>query len=127
METTSRRSDGVLVREVANARSGDKGDTSNIIVIPYEEENYEWLCKHLTVEAILPVFGKVVRGAITRYEFRGIKSLNFVMQKALEGGVSRSLNLDPHGKSRANLMLGIRLDAERPPAGLRQPQGKSSR
>ena len=113
--------EGILLRQVAFARSGDKGDTSNIIVIPYDEGNYDWLRQHLTVEVVGAMLNKVVRGSIIRYEFRGIRALNFVMQQALEGGVSRSLNLDPHGKSRANLLLGLRLQAEAPPAGLRAP------
>lgn len=110
---------GVLVRDVAYARAGDKGNTSNVVVIVYDEGNYGWLLDNLTVEAVSEVFGKVVRGEITRYEMPGIKAVNFVMKRALEGGVSRSLNLDAHGKSRANLMLGLRLDAAPPPSGLR--------
>lgn len=110
---------GVQLRDVAYARAGDKGNTSNVVVIVYDDGNYEWLLENLTVEAVTEVFGKVVQGPITRYEMPGIKAVNFVMKRALEGGVSRSLNLDAHGKSRANLMLGLRLDAVPPPSGLR--------
>ena len=99
----------------------EKGDTSNIIVIPFDEANYPWLCEHLTVDVVKTFFGLVIKGEIKRYEFRGIRSLNFVTQRALAGGVSRSLNLDPHGKSRANLILGMRIQANPPPAGLKQP------
>jgi hypothetical protein len=112
----------ILLRTVAYSRSGDKGEVNNVVVIPYDEGNYDWLREHLTVDVVRDVFGKVVRGPITRYEFRGIRALNFVMEKALEGGVSRSLNIDAHGKSRANLMLGIRLDAPPPPCGIRTPE-----
>jgi hypothetical protein len=118
---TATEHDTVLVRTVAYARAGDKGDTNNVLVIPYDENNYEWLREHLTVDVVRATFGKVVRGPITRYEFLGIKALNFVMEQALEGGVSRSLNLDAHGKSRANLMLGLRLQAPPPPCGIRTP------
>lgn len=117
--STTSTETGVLVRDVAYARAGDKGNTSNVVVIVYDEGNYDWLLENLTVEAVAAVFGKVVRGEITRYEMPGIKAVNFVMKRALEGGVSRSLNLDAHGKSRANLMLGVRLDAAPPPSGLR--------
>jgi hypothetical protein len=111
----------ILLRTVAYTRAGDKGEVNNVVVIPYDEGNYEWLREHLTVEVVHGVFGKVVKGRITRYEFPGIRALNFVMEKALEGGVSRSLNLDAHGKSRANLMLGLRLEAPPPPCGVRTP------
>ncbi len=119
--TVDAAAEGILLRQVAYARSGDKGDTSNVIVIPYDERNYEWLRQHLTVEFVRTLFDKVVKGPIIRYEFRGICGLNFVMQRALEGGVSRSLNLDAHGKSRSNLILGMRIKADPPPAGLRLP------
>lgn len=124
--TDSAADTSVLVRSVAYARAGDKGDTNNVLVIPFDDGNYEWLRDHLTVEAVSDVFGKVVKGSITRYEFLGIRALNFVMERALEGGVSRSLNLDAHGKSRANLMLGLRLQAPAPPCGIRTPNKESS-
>ena len=118
---TNTETDTVLLRSVAYARAGDKGDTNNVLVIPYDEGNYDWLNEHLTVDVVREVFGKVVVGPITRYEFLGIRALNFVMERALEGGVSRSLNLDAHGKSRANLMLGLWLQAPMPPCGIRTP------
>ena len=114
---------GIVLRHYAYARSGDKGNISNVVVIPFDEANYDWLCRHLSADAVKAWFGTLVKGSIVRYELKGIRALNFVMQQALEGGVSRSLNLDTHGKSRGNYMLGIRLDAPLPPAPpkLRQP------
>jgi hypothetical protein len=100
----------VLLREVAYARSGDKGDISNVGVIPYNEEDYDWLKKELTVEKVAQLFGDLVKGDIRRYEFDGIKVLNFVLEKALSGGVARSLNLDAHGKSWGNLMLKLEIE-----------------
>ncbi|MEH7255424.1 hypothetical protein V7111_25265 [Neobacillus niacini] len=100
----------ILLREVAYSRSGDKGDTSNVGVIPYKDEDYEWLKREVTVEKVAELFGDLVKGEITRYEFDGIKALNFVMKEALSGGVSRSLNLDVHGKSWGNLMLKLEIE-----------------
>ena len=99
----------IILREIAYARSGDKGDISNIVVAAYDERDYEWLRGHLTVEVVSMHFDGEVKGRIARYDMPGTKMLNFVMESALHGGVSRSLNLDPHGKSRSSLMLGIRL------------------
>jgi hypothetical protein len=99
----------MLLREVAYCRAGDKGDTSNVLVVPHDETDYEWLKSVLTVECVSPVFAPLIRGEITRYEMPGIRALNFVMTHALHGGVSRSLCLDMHGKARASLMLGIGL------------------
>lgn len=101
----------ILLREVAYSRSGDKGDTSNIGVIPYRESDYAWLLEELTVERVRDMFGELVRGGVTRYELPGIKALNFVLEEALSGGVSRSLNLDAHGKSWGNLILRVVVNA----------------
>jgi hypothetical protein len=51
-----------------------------------------------------------VKGEIKRYELPGIKALNFVMYEALGGGVSRTLCLDLHGKSRGEIMGGIEIE-----------------
>jgi len=100
----------VLLREVAYSRSGDKGDVSNVGVIPYRESDYAWLRAELTVDRVSAVFGDLVKGRVTCYEMPGIRALNFVMEQALSGGVSRSLNLDAHGKSWGNLILRVAVD-----------------
>jgi hypothetical protein len=97
------------VRDVACCRAGDKGDVSNVLVVALNSECYKTLRETLTVERTREVFGPLVRGQIVRYEMPGIEALNFVMYEALAGGVSRSLAIDPHGKSRASLMAGISL------------------
>jgi len=101
----------VFLREVAFTRSGDKGDTSNIGVVPYRPADWEWLGRELTVERVRALFGALVKGAVTRYELPGIRAFNFVLERALDGGVSRSLNLDAHGKSWGNLLLRLEVEA----------------
>jgi alkylhydroperoxidase/carboxymuconolactone decarboxylase family protein YurZ len=99
------------LRDLAYCRAGDKGDVSNVVVIPRHEGQYEWLKEFLTVQRVTDHFGDLVKGSIDRYEMPGIKALNFVMRNALGGGVSRSLSVDPHGKARASLMLDIEVAA----------------
>ena len=84
--------------EVAHSRTGDKGDISNISVIAYDMKDYEFLKEAVTAEKVKSFFKDVVRGDVVRYELPEIGALNFVMDKALGGGVTRSLNLDAHGK-----------------------------
>ena len=93
------------VRELAHSRTGDKGNISNISVIAFDRENYEKLCRHLTPEAVKKHFNWVVQGDVVRYELPQIGALNFVMGKALGGGVTRSLALDPHGKCLSSYIL----------------------
>jgi hypothetical protein len=103
-----------IVRDIAHARAGDKGNISNVNVWAYDPADYEWLKRTLTAERIKQAFPQLIRGPVTRYELPHLCGLNFVMQDALEGGVNRSLNLDSHGKSWSYLVLGLTLDdAER--------------
>jgi hypothetical protein len=100
----------VMLREVALVRSGDKGNTSNIGVVPYDPALYDVVRAEVTVDRVRALFGPLVSGDITRYEFTGISSLNFVLQDALGGGVSRSIAMDTHGKAYASLMLSLEID-----------------
>lgn len=106
----------VTLRQVAFVRSGDKGDTLNMGVVPFKESDFDDLKRILTVELVRNTFGPVVHGDIVRYEFNGIKALNFVMQHALDGGVSRSITLDEHGKQKQSLMADIELPSWPRPA-----------
>lgn len=97
----------VPLRDVAFSRAGDKGDVVNVSVIPYDEGDYELLVEQLSAERVRQRFEGLVRGPVRRYEVPGIRALNFVLEGALGGGVSRSLALDAHGKSYASLVLTI--------------------
>ena len=105
-----RRNERSLVRDIAHARAGDKGNTSNVNVWVYDPADFALLKRNLTVERIKREFPRLMRGAVTRYEIEHLHGLNFVMRDALEGGVNASLNLDSHGKSWSYLILGLKLD-----------------
>jgi len=97
------------LRELAHARTGDKGDTSQISVIAYEPGDYAWLAEHVTAARVRAHFAGVARGEVVRYELPGLGALNFVLHQALAGGVTRSLALDPHGKCLASVLLELEL------------------
>jgi hypothetical protein len=67
------------LRELAHARSGDKGNVSNISVIAYEPGDYAFLAEHVTAERVKAHFADIVGGPVERYELPGIGALNFVM------------------------------------------------
>ena len=97
----------IALRELAHARSGDKGDTSNVGVIAYDPADYELLREQVTAERVKARYGELVLGEVTRYELPNIGALNFVLQRALASGVTTSLALDPHGKTRSSLVLNL--------------------
>jgi hypothetical protein len=100
-----------IVRDIAHARAGDKGNTSNVSVFAYDPADFELLKRTLTAARIKQAFPTLIRGAVQCYVIEHLQGLNFVMQDALEGGVNRSLNLDSHGKSWSYLILGLELEA----------------
>jgi len=99
----------MMLRELAHARAGDKGNISNVSVIAYDPANYPLLCELLTPERIKFHFADIVMGDVLRYELPQIGALNFVMHGALNGGVTKSLALDAHGKSFSSIMLEIEI------------------
>jgi hypothetical protein len=95
------------LRELAHSRTGDKGNTSNISVIAYDPAKYPLLAKYVTSERVKQHFAGIVEGDVVRYELPNIGALNFVMYKALGGGVTRTLALDIHGKSLSSAMMNL--------------------
>jgi hypothetical protein len=95
------------LRQLAHSRTGDKGNTSNISLVAYDARHYEHLCRHVTAARVKAQFAGVVHGDVLRYELPKIGALNFVLQRALGGGVTRSLALDAHGKSLGSALLDI--------------------
>jgi hypothetical protein len=95
----------ILLREIAHARSGDKGNHANVGVIAYTDAGYEFLGRYLTearlAEYLLPLRPRQVQ----RFSLSGIRAYNFVLQEILAGGASRSLRTDSQGKVLAAAVL----------------------
>lgn len=97
----------VRVYDLAHARAGDKGNTSNISVTAYSDAAWQVLRRELTPDVVLGHFRHLTPGPVRRYELPQLRALNFVIENALGGGVTRSLAIDPHGKSLSALLLTI--------------------
>ena len=94
---------------VAHARGGDKGDAANIGVIGRSAACYGWLRENLTAPLLAEWARGVAAGEVRRYEIPGLRALNFVLERALGGGGTRSLLLDPQGKTLAAGLLRRRV------------------
>lgn len=95
-----------LIR-LAWARSGDKGDTSNIGVIARRPEWLPLLRSEVTEASVAQYLQHLVRGPVTRYEVPGIHAFNFVCEQALGGGGMASLRNDPLGKGMGQILLSM--------------------
>ncbi|MFZ6046512.1 acyclic terpene utilization AtuA family protein [Pseudomonas sp. CR3202] len=93
---------------LAVARSGDKGNHSNIGVMARKPEYLPWIAEALTPEAVVDWMGHVLHpqiGRVARWYLPGSHSLNFLLENALGGGGVASLRIDPQGKAFAQQLL----------------------
>ncbi|WP_415871403.1 acyclic terpene utilization AtuA family protein [Acinetobacter pittii] len=96
--------------EIAHARSGDKGNYSNIGVIARKADYLPWIRAALTEEAVASYMQHVLdaeKGRVIRYELPGLNALNFMLENALGGGGVASLRIDPQGKAFAQQLLDM--------------------
>jgi len=90
---------------MAHARSGDKGDGSNVGVIAYDDRGFDILKAWLTPERVKAHFGEIVHGRVDRHLIPNLRGLNFILHDALGGGGSASLKTDAQGKTHGMAML----------------------
>jgi len=96
--------------EIAHARSGDKGNHSNIGVIARKADYLPWIRAALTEQAVASYMQHVLdaeKGCVIRYELPGLNALNFMLENALGGGGVASLRIDPQGKAFAQQLLDM--------------------
>ena len=98
--------------EIAHARSGDKGNTSNIGLIARQPEYYSILVKQVTAERVKEHFAGICLGKVERFELPNLNALNFLLYDALDGGGTLSLRADPQGKTLSTALLRMEIDVE---------------
>ena len=100
----------VFLKEVAYARSGDKGIHSNVGVCFKTKDIYNWAKSYLTESLIKNYYKSIVKGDVLRYELDNIYALNFILQDSLGGGGSETLQNDAQGKTYAQLLLMMKVN-----------------
>lgn len=106
------------LRDIAYARSGDKGSSANVAVFGRTHAAYVWLREHLTAAVVEEYFRPLGVGVVTRYDVPNLEALNFMLPSILAGGGSRSLRIDAQGKTLGMALLELPVDV---PAGLVNP------
>jgi hypothetical protein len=100
----------VKLKEFAFARSGDKGDGSNVGIFVTNERDYEVLKREVTVARVKKHFAAICFGEVTRYEAPNLLALNFLLRDSLGGGGSESLKTDAQGKTHGLALLEMEVD-----------------
>ena len=104
----------IRLLDIAHARSGDKGNTSNIGLIARKPGHYSVLVKLVTAERVKEHFAGVCLGKVERFELPNLSALNFLLHDALDGGGTLSLRADPQGKTLSTALLRMEIDTEVP-------------
>jgi hypothetical protein len=100
----------VVLARIAHARSGDKGDTSNIGIIAFHPRHYPILAREVTAERVKQFFGEMVKGNVERFELPNLGALNFLLHGALGGGGTLSLRIDAQGKTLGAALLRMEIE-----------------
>jgi hypothetical protein len=100
----------VRLQDIANARSGDKGDRLNIALVCRDPAHYAAVASQVTAERVAAAFAARKPTRVVRFDLPKLAAFNFVLDDVLEGGVNASLGLDGHGKSLSFLLLDLAID-----------------
>ena len=100
----------VRLLQLAHARSGDKGDTSNVGLIAYKPEHYPILVEQVTAERVKEHFRGICLGKVERFEVPNLHALNFLLHESLDGGGTLSLKTDAQGKTYSSALLRMEIE-----------------
>ncbi len=100
----------VSLHRIAQARSGDKGEGSNVGVLARSEAAYRFLKEKLTADVVKKHFARINHGGVERFDADNMRVLNFLLEDSLGGGGSASLITDAQGKTHGLALLRMHMD-----------------
>ena len=100
----------IQLRQLAHARSGDKGDTANVGLIALRDEYYPILVREVTADRVKSHFAGICNGEVERFELPNLGALNFLLHESLGGGGTLSLMTDAQGKTFSSALLRMKIE-----------------
>ena len=91
---------------IAHSRAGDKGNVSNISLIAYKPEAFDFMAEQVTAEKVHKLYVHLGATSVKRYDLPLLSAFNFVIDDVLDGGVNASRSVDRHGKTLSYILLG---------------------
>ena len=102
----------IQLKELVFARSGDKGDVSNIGLMAKSKNIYDFLVENVTPERVKEIFKGMIKGGIEIYPMPNIESLEIILRRALGGGATCTLRFDQTGKSMGQALLRMEVQVD---------------
>tara|TARA_Y100001970_G_C13516524_1_gene500930 strand:- start:121 stop:456 length:336 start_codon:yes stop_codon:yes gene_type:complete len=100
----------IKLKDIAYARSGDKGSCSNVGVIFINKEVYKWAVENLTNDVVADYFKGIALKGVDRYLMENINAINYILKDSLDGGGSESLLNDAQGKTHGQAILRMEVE-----------------
>src|SRR6266567_4572535 len=100
----------IQLRNLAHARSGDKGDTANVGLIALRDEVYPLILREVTPARVKQHFKGICKGEVERFELPNLGALNFLLHGSLGGGGTLSLMTDAQGKTFSTALLRMEIE-----------------
>lgn len=100
----------IRLAEIAHARSGDKGEGSNVGLIANSAALFEVIREQVTPERVKAHFAGFVQGKVERFEVANLNALNFILHDSLGGGGTESLKTDAQGKTHGQGLLQMTIE-----------------
>jgi Acyclic terpene utilisation family protein AtuA len=98
----------VALKQLAYARSGDKGDRANIGLIARRPELVPLIREQVTAARVAALFAHHEPSRVTVWELPGMHAFNFLLDDVLGGsGGTSTLRFDAQGKSYAAMLLAL--------------------
>jgi hypothetical protein len=104
----------MYLRDLAQARSGDKGNVSDIALFAITRDVYDLLKREVTAERVKEHFKGICFGEVERFEVPNVLALKFVLHEALGGGGPSSIRIDNLGKSLSAALLRMQIEVPEP-------------
>ena len=82
---------------------------ANIGLIARNKTIYLFLRQYLTADIVKSMFAEACEGRVIRYELDNLMALNFLLEKSLDGGGTKSLQIDAQGKTYAQALLNQKI------------------
>jgi hypothetical protein len=99
----------MVLRQIAHARTGDKGCIVTISLTAYRSHDFELIAERVTEDTVSALFAELIDRPAERYRLPHLGALNFVLHRPENMSVTRSLALDQHGKCLGSALLGIEI------------------
>lgn len=100
------------LHDIARCRAGDKGTANTLSVFARNRDHFAAVAEMLSTEAVARHLRDFTGSDISRYELPNVAAVHLTLHEMKRGDVTTTLDLDPHGKTLAAILLEMDIPRE---------------